>query len=106
MDNKTVHISSLQLVVLLHNFLAALNDPEIGMEDCENLPSLLLASMRKPLPINSNHLESILWACTMLEEKGKFWHPLGDNYKNYIKSLEERLQAKFNKKYNYFEEDQ
>lgn len=88
-------ISLYDFMVLYTNLYMAKNDKDIGYVDYETPMKLIEARLRKAgHQIKQSELEAALWACTLLDEAGKFWHPNGQKAKDFVTGLLHHKQAK------------
>lgn len=94
-------ISALDLVVILDNIFRAAQDKDIGFEDPRETLDSFVFRMNKALRLYTEDIESGLWSCNLLDEKGKFRHPKGWTFDQFLERI---LRGdKFNKDYNYIE---
>ena len=77
---------SQRLILVYHCFEAA-NDPEIGFEDAWRTVEELVEALDNFNFVYRNLLESALWCCNLLDEKGKFWHPMGLSFEEYLHTI-------------------
>lgn len=77
-QDKVYYLNLLEMVTLLANLHIAAKDNDIGHGDSGRPLTKLSRSISERasrFPVSQDHLESCLWACNMLNEKGKFWQP-------------------------------
>lgn len=100
-DKRMRWISALDLVVILDNVYRASLEKDIGFEDPRETLQSFLLRMNRNFRMYTEDVESGLWSCNLLSEKGKFRHPRGWTFDQF---LERMLRGdKFNKAYNYIE---
>lgn len=95
-------LSILELSILILNVALAAKDPDIGFCDADRTLEELLSSLNFTFPIQPDALESALWSCNILDEKGKFFHPFGGSFDNLLKRI--GLLDRFDKRYNMIKE--
>lgn len=96
---RWIHI--LDLVIILDNVWQASKDRDIGFEDPREMLHNFLFRMNKQTRLYTEDIESGLWSCNLLNEKGKFRHPRGWTFDQFLIRL---LRGDtFNKQYNYIE---
>lgn len=94
-------ISALDLVVILDNVYQAAKEKDIGFEDSRETLSLFLFRMNRLIRLYTEDVESGLWSCNLLNEKGKFRHPRGWSFDEFLSRV---LRGDtFNKDYNFIE---
>ena len=105
MARTTRKITLLDLAVLLVNIHKGAEDKGVGFEDAENTLLTLTKKLEglRGIPLKSTLLEGALWSCNLLDERGKFWHPQGKSFEDYVKTLTRRGEM-FDRRYNYFKE--
>ena len=82
-------IKPLDMAVLLYHINVAAKDPEIGHVDADySVTGLIVDMVKKPARIKVSKIESALYSCNMLAEKGKFWHPQDKPFTSFISDLE------------------
>jgi hypothetical protein len=102
-DTRIRWISVLELVVILDNVYEASKDKNIGFEDPRETLFSFLFRMNRAIRMYTEDLESGLWSCNLLAEKGKFRHPKGWSFDEFVSKM---LRGDtFNKDYNYIEGD-
>jgi len=92
-------ITGLDLAVIFYNLFSAYDDPTVGFEDANQTIFEVASAFNRVQLVDRNKIESVLWACNLMSEKGKFWHPQGLSFDAWINKL--KLIDKFNKKYNF-----
>lgn len=75
--NVTRPISALDVTALLSGVLAASLNREVGIEDAGRTAAELLKELNVSLRLSDSVIESALWACNMLHERGLFKHSDG-----------------------------
>lgn len=97
-------ISLLQAVVLLTNLALARRDKNVGFEDADRTYEEVVDALHqgRSITIKQDILESALWACNLLDEQGKFFHPASKRFDIFVRFLLSSNE-KFNKDLNYIE---
>lgn len=80
-------INSLQLSVLIANLYRAAKDPKIGFEDADRTFKEMELALLRPVSLPREVLESVLWGCNLLDEKGDFFHPADSSFDSFVKAL-------------------
>ena len=92
------------LAVLLDNVrLGASLPDEVGFEDIAETYEMFMRRMDTKLQIPTASVETALWSCNLLDERGRFIHPEGLTFEEFLDRLLDR-SYKFNKVYNCLEE--
>lgn len=100
-EAQTISISLRESLILLDNIYRANQDSEIGFEHAVKTIEDLVAPMEAArVELNLTDIESALWSCQLLDEKGAFWHPQGKTFDEFLKEISEE---EFNKFYCWFE---
>lgn len=86
------------LMVLIANVWMANEDQNIGFEDADQTINELTQKMNYEVWTKMEDIESALWACNLLDEKGKFWHPRKYGFEEFVKVL--LGHRTFNRVYN------
>ena len=98
-----IRVTTLDFLVLLDHVLRGAALPDlIGWEDAENTLKDMTKLLTKDLYIEKNTLESALWSVNLMNEAGKYSHPLGVGFDDWLKQL--LGPRKFNKQLNIIEE--
>lgn len=100
--NVTRPISALDVTALLSNVIQASRQQDVGIEDANRTAAELLKELNVKLRLSESAIESALWACNLLNEKGLFTHPNGGTFDDMAKRI--AGPDKFDKSYNYFVE--
>lgn len=101
-DKRKRLISILDLVIILDNIYRAAKHKDIGFEDPRETMTSFIFRMDRKVSLYTEDIESGLWSCNLLNEKGKFRHPKDWTFEKF---LEKMLSGdKFNKDYNYIED--
>lgn len=95
-------VTVLDLVVLLGNVCRGLADVSVGYEDVKLPVDTLVKHLNRPVKVWLNDLEPALWACNLLSEKGKFWHPKRASFDRWISTM--LPYDNFDRLYNLVEE--
>ncbi len=73
--------------ILLQNVLAGAKCDAVGFEDANRT----LESLRRELDRKWSYapalLESALWSCNLLNERGEFYHPDGKSFADFLKDV-------------------
>lgn len=100
-DHRMRWVTALDLVVMLDNVYQASQEKDIGFEDPRETLASFLFRLNKMMRLYTEDVESALWSCNLLNEKGKFRHPRGWTFDQFLEKL---LRGdSFNKDYNYIE---
>lgn len=90
-------VKLLDIVTLLHNMYAGARHPKVGFEDAHETTNTILRRLNKKVLIDPTILESLLWSCNLLDERGKFWDAKGRTFDDFVTQLGIK---KFDKRYN------
>lgn len=94
-----LHITIYQLVILVNNYLLAVRSPSIGHLDADyNIKDTLARFKREHINLSKGELERLLFACNLMREDDKFWHPGNDSFDKFV--FEITRIYKFDKEYN------
>jgi len=97
-------VDTLDLAVLLLHVHLAAKEPDIGYEDANHTLQFLTSRINKVTHVPREFLESALWSCNLMSEKGKFWHPRkGEDFSRFVKRLLPK-SIEFDMFYNYMKE--
>lgn len=96
---KRFRTTSLNAAILLTNTYMAAKDPNIGWEDARQHLNMFTKEMRFGVTLLQGNIERALWACNMLEEQGKFWHPRDLTFHSFLDIMLDR-RWNFDKTYN------
>jgi hypothetical protein len=99
MKLRTVRL--VDVMTLVHNVMAGAMDESVGFEDAGRTINDVLRRLNRNILMDPSVLESALWSCNLMNEKGQFWDSRG-------RSFDELLLAvlkgdPFNKTYNLIE---
>jgi hypothetical protein len=98
---KYFDISKETAQVLMDCVELGARDARVGFEDCENTQGQVVGALnrcfRSRYPVRQDILESALWSCNLLSEIGKFKHPRGVAFPDFVKAL---LPPKY--RYDFF----
>lgn len=102
MELRTVTrpISALDVTALLSNVLVAAQDRALGIEDAHRTAEQLVKELNVKLRLSESIIESALWACNMLNERGAFVSKDGSTFKELAKRIADK--EVFDDQYNYF----
>lgn len=79
-------------------------DQEIGFEDALRTVDEVNRYLQKFTKVDAALIESMLWSCTMMHEREKFWHPQNLKFEDFIKQLEKHMGVKVSTKYNFIKD--
>lgn len=98
-----MRITALDLVVLLDHLSRGAFHPEVGYENSEVPYKKMVRNLaERTIRIRVSEVESALWSCNLMSEIGKFEHPDGLSFDNFVKKM---LRGKdYNYIYNFIEE--
>lgn len=88
----------LDLVTLLRNVHVGAASTEVGFEDARESLDSLTRKLNKKIYVEPAILESCLWSCNLLDERGEFWDIKGRSLDELIRQL--MPDAKFDSYYN------
>ena len=97
-------VSALDLAVLIYHMLEGAKDPDIGFEDAQEPLEKVLGKLNKAYYIDPAVLESALWSCNLMREKGKFTHPKGLSFEDWVKKFLNPGE-KYSLTYNFISKD-
>ena len=80
-------ISLLQLSTLMMNVYLARSVDEIGWQHARQTFDRYYREMETTTRISQGNLETGLWACNMLDEQGRFWHPDQGKLRPFVRSI-------------------
>lgn len=92
------YVKMLHLTALLYNIYQGALDGEVGFEDAHRTLEGLTAPLNKSTQVLTSVLESALWSCNLMNEQGKWWHPTGITFDEFLKEVLEK--DSFDKMYN------
>lgn len=81
---ESTEVKALDLMVLLYHAHRAATDPLIGYEDANTTIDELTRKLTFRNKFDVQHLESALWSCNLMDEKGQFWSPFGLSFKDWV----------------------
>jgi hypothetical protein len=97
-----LHITIYQLIILLNNFCLAIEHPKIGYNDADtSIKDMLERYRRAHVNLSVYELEKLFYACNMMNEEKKFWHPGKDSFDKFLYDVSR--EYKFDKVYNKLE---
>lgn len=96
-----VPISVLDLAVLLFYVHRGAADNEVGFVDARESLETLTRELNKALYVDPTMLESAIWSSNIMDEQGKFWHPEGLTFDEWVRRIANG--AKYNRVYGLFE---
>lgn len=98
---KHPQIRVMDLMIMIYNIILAEKDPLVGFEDANNTVDMVMNKLNNQFEIDPSLVESALWACNLLDETKKFWHPTGVPFEVWVKRA--LPFHTFNKVYNTIE---
>ena len=99
MQLRTVRL--VEVMTLVHNVMAGAMDESIGFEDAGRTINQLVRALNRNILVDPGVLESALWSCNLLNEKGQFWDGRARSFDEFVKVV---LKGdKFDKIYNTIE---
>jgi hypothetical protein len=75
------------VAVLLLNIQKGAATPDVGFEDADRTIEEITRRLEKRVLIDPSLLESALWSCNMLSERGEFAHPEGKDIQAFVKDV-------------------
>lgn len=75
------------LVTLIHNLHTGAANPEVGFEDAGNTLKQITNRLNRKVWVDPSVLESGLWSCNLLNERGEFWDYKGRTFDELIKEV-------------------
>lgn len=81
------HIRLLDVAVLLYNMHLGAADESVGFEDAAESLETLTRKLNKQILVEPAVLESLLWSSNLLHEQGKWHHPKGVDFNEWVNSL-------------------
>jgi hypothetical protein len=100
-------VKPFDIAVMMWHLQLAAKDPDIGHNDADFDLKTLCALMRtkQPCRINTIAIESALYSCNLMDEAGKFWHPEGKSFDEFLKDMVfvSRQHGNYDRFYNFFE---
>lgn len=88
----------LDIAILLLNAYKANEQPEIGYQDTIETLDAISRRLNQKILLDPRQIESLLWACNMLDEEKKFVHPTGMTFSDFVKRV--LPNGTFDPKYN------
>lgn len=95
-------LSLIHLAVMLHHVWKAENDPEVGWEDPQRTAKDMSRALNRKVFVDPAIIESAMWACNILNEQGKFEHPMGFTFDEWVGRIIDR-RGRFDRDYNLIE---
>lgn len=103
MNNNQTNISVYNLMILLYNVYRGSMTKGVGFEDANHTLKTFTKKLNDRVRVDTRLVESALWSCNLLDEKKKFWHPSGYNFKHFSSLA---LNGRdFNRQYNWIEDE-
>lgn len=94
------------MAVLLWHLHQSAKDPDIGYNDADETLQLITRDLvKKPANVKVSRVESALYACNLMNEAAKFWHPFDLSFDDFVRDLliKGREPLLYNKFYNFIE---
>lgn len=82
---RSVRLSD--VVTLLYHVQAGAAHPEVGFEDAQHSISMLMQKLGKRVLLDPAAIESALWSCNLLNERGEFKDYQGRDFDRFVKDL-------------------
>jgi hypothetical protein len=95
-------LSLMHVCVLMYHVWKAENDPEVGFDDAANTVLSMTRKLNRKVYIDPAILDSAMWACNIMNEQGKFEHPLGLTFDEWTQRVI-GARGHFNRDYNTVE---
>lgn len=89
--------------ILLFNLAKARGYAQVGFEDANRTYHQLVHSLERASMFNIEVVESALWAANLLSEEGKFEHPDGLTFDEFVTKMLSLTKYKFDRTYNTLE---
>jgi hypothetical protein len=86
-DGQWLMVSLVDIVALLDNIYRGAQHAEVGFEDASRTLDAITHELNKKVFIDPSVVESALWSCNLMDEQGKFWHPRGLSFEQFLKKL-------------------
>lgn len=98
-------VSLLQASIILTNLANAKKDIKVGFEDADRTYEQVVEcfSSGKAISLPQDVLESALWACNLLDEQQKFFHPSDHTFDSFVRRIINTDKERFNKELNFIE---
>lgn len=94
--------SLLDVATLLLHIHWGAQDEDVGFEDADRTLDQMTRTMcKRTLPLKKDVLESALWSCNLLSEKGQFWSPRGETFQEFVHRLLKPHKGDFDEFYNW-----
>lgn len=93
-------IRVLDLAILLYMVRDAAEDPLVGWEDTHHTLESATRTLNQVTTIDQDLLENGLWAANLMDEIGKFKHPMGLTLDQWLAKVMEKAGGTFDKTYN------
>lgn len=99
---KFIGIKVIDIMVLLDHVRLGASMPDVGFEDANQTYDSMLRKLNKVIALPVSDVESALWSANLLDERGKFSHPEGLTFDEFVSKLKKDTET-FNKNYNFWE---
>ncbi len=86
-EDRFLNITALDAAVLLMHVMDGLADKDVGFEDADKTYEQVRNSLNRTFMLSKETIESALWACNLLNEKGKFKHPDGMSFEGFVSKM-------------------
>lgn len=96
-----IHLSDLAIV--LYGLAQARKHRDVGFEDSTRTYAEVVRELERRVKVDTDTLQSALWALTLLKERGLFKHPGGLTYSQFLDKLLKRTGYKFREDFNLLE---
>jgi hypothetical protein len=95
-------IDALSLMTLLYHVHRGAALSTVGFEDSTQTIQKLTFNLNQRLIVRISDLESALWSANLMQEQGKWWHPTGRSFDEFLRDA--LPGARFDKDYNFIKE--
>lgn len=102
-DQGYLGMRTLDLAALILAVSKAAKDPEIGWLDANRSLEEFYFRYGFKVKIPLRFAETALYCANLLDEQGKWEHPLGWSFNHFLREM--KLKNRFSKKYNWIEKD-
>ncbi len=96
------NVSAMALAVLIYHVFRGAEIEEVGFEDAQETLDTFYRKANRFTLIDPALVESALWSCNLMDERGQFWHPRGRTFDQFLKEVLGDKDG-FNKVYNLIE---
>ena len=88
-DDSYHSLRILDAAILLMNIYRGAQSSKVRFEDAARTLEELVVDLhgKKGIRVQRSVIESALWSCNLLDELGKFWHPKGRSFDEFLKDI-------------------